>query len=62
MSKDTSSKAAKSASHVLRDGRAAKASKTAAGSALSQHAMSKRANLSSAQADRAVDRYLSKKG
>ncbi len=34
--KQTSSKAAKSASKVLRDGRTSKDSKTAAGSALSQ--------------------------
>lgn len=34
----TSSKAAKAASKVLRDGRTSKASKTAAGSALSQAA------------------------
>ncbi len=34
----TSSKAAKAASKVLRDGRTSKASKTAAGSALSQSA------------------------
>jgi hypothetical protein len=36
MSKETSDKAAKSASKVLRDGRTGKDSKTAAGSALSQ--------------------------
>ena len=35
-SKVTSSKAAKAASKVLRDGRTSKSSKTAAGSALSQ--------------------------
>lgn len=35
-SKQTSSKAATAASNVLRDGRTGKASKTAAGSALSQ--------------------------
>ena len=35
-SKTTSPKAAKAASKVLRDGRTSKASKTAAGSALSQ--------------------------
>lgn len=34
--KQTSSKAAKAASKVLRDGRTSKASKTAAGSALAQ--------------------------
>ncbi len=36
MSKETSDEAAKSASKTLRDGRTAKDSKTAAGSALSQ--------------------------
>lgn len=36
----TSSKAAKAASKVLRDGRTSKASKTAAGSALSQRGTS----------------------
>lgn len=36
MSKETSGKAAKSASKTLRDGRTSKDSKTAAGSALSQ--------------------------
>jgi hypothetical protein len=36
MSKETSPKAAKAASKTLRDGRTAKASKTSAGSALSQ--------------------------
>jgi hypothetical protein len=40
--KVTSSKAAKAASKVLRDGRTSKASKTAAGSALSQKPPSKR--------------------
>lgn len=37
-SRKTSSSAAKAASKVLRDGRTSKASKTAAGSALSQRA------------------------
>jgi hypothetical protein len=41
-SKVTSSKAAKAASKVLRDGRTSKSSKTAAGSALSQKPPSKR--------------------
>ena len=41
-SKVTSSNAAKAASKVLRDGRTSKASKTAAGSALSQKPPSKR--------------------
>ena len=41
-SKVTSSKAAKAASKVLRDGRTGKASKTAAGSALAQKPPSKR--------------------
>lgn len=40
-SKQTSSRAAKAASKVLRDGRTSKASKTAAGSALSQRASRK---------------------
>jgi hypothetical protein len=60
MSKETSPKAAKAASKVLRDGRTGKSSKTAAGSALSQKPMSKRANLSLTQADRAVKEYRSK--
>ncbi len=41
-SKITSSKAAKAASKVLRDGRTSKASKTAAGSALSQRPAGRR--------------------
>ena len=40
--KTTSKRAAKAASKVLRDGRTSKASKTAAGSALSQRHGSKR--------------------
>jgi hypothetical protein len=40
--KQTSTKAARAASKVLRDGRAGKASKTAAGSALSQKGKGKR--------------------
>ena len=61
MSKGTGKKAATAASKTLRDGRTSKDSKSAAGSALSQRPMSKRANLTSSQADRAVGRYLSKK-
>lgn len=41
-SKQTSTKAARAASKVLRDGRTSKASKTAAGSALSQKGKGKR--------------------
>ena len=40
--RQTSAKAAKAASKVLRDGRTSKASKTAAGSALSQRAPKKK--------------------
>lgn len=58
----TGKKAGTAASKTLRDDRTAKASKTAAGSALSQRPdkkpHSKRANLTSGQADRAVKRYL----
>lgn len=60
MAKNTSEKAGKAASRTLRDGRTSKDSKSAAGSALTQRPMSKRANLSNSQADRAVKRYLSR--
>lgn len=43
-SKTTSDKVASSASKVLRDGRTSKDSKTAAGSALSQHVNKKNTN------------------
>ncbi|MBI0538726.1 hypothetical protein D9599_24510 [Roseomonas sp. KE2513] len=59
--KSTTSKAASAASKVLRDGRTGSASKTAAGSALSQRPMSKPAHISSAQATKAVQSYLSGK-
>lgn len=42
MGRKTSARAAKAASKVLRDGRTSKASKTAAGSALSQRAPKKK--------------------
>ena len=60
--KKTSSKAAKAASKTLRDARTSKSSKTAAGSALSQRPMSKRANITLTQADRAVKEYRSRAG
>lgn len=60
MAKNTGEKAGKAASKTLRDGRTGKHAKSAAGSALTQMPMSKRANLSNSQADRAVKRYLSK--
>lgn len=53
-------KAEKSASKAPCDGRTGKHSKTTAGSALSQKAMSKPAKLTSAQAGRSVRAYLSK--
>jgi len=59
--KGTGERAGKAASKTLRDGRTGRDSKSAAASALSQKPMSKRANLSSREADRAVGRYLSKK-
>lgn len=61
MAKNTGESGAKPASKTLRGVRAGKNSKTAAGSALTQMPMSKRANLSLSQADRAVERYLAKK-
>jgi hypothetical protein len=59
MSKSTGKKAAKAASKTLRGEGSARSSKAAAGSALTQRAMSKPAKLSSSDADRAVKRYLS---
>jgi hypothetical protein len=56
MSKTGRKAAGKGASAAAGNGRA----KSTAGSALSHRPMSKKANLSSAQADRAVGRYLSK--
>jgi hypothetical protein len=60
-SKDSGEGAGKAASRALSDGRSSKSSKSAAGSALTQKPMSKRANLTLSQAERAVGRYLSKK-
>jgi hypothetical protein len=55
----TSSKSAKAASKVLRDDRSGKHAKTAAGSALSQRPVTKRASITEAQASKAVRTYLS---
>lgn len=59
--KKTSPKAARAASKTMRDGRTSKAAKTAAGSALSQKAMSKGGRLTTRDADRAVKTYLADK-
>ena len=64
--KKTSSVASRTASKTLRnggssDGRSGKDSKSAAGSALVQHPMSKQGKISSRQAERAVNDYLSGK-
>ena len=58
--KKTSPSAAKAASKTLRES-SSKSVKTAAGSALSQRPMSKKAHLSSRDTDRAVKNYLSQK-
>lgn len=57
----TGSAAGKAASKVLREGRSGKSSKTAAGSALSQRPVTKRASITEAQASKAVRSYLSEK-
>lgn len=61
MSENTGKKAGAAVSKVLKSGRAGKAPKAAAGSALTQRAMSRPAKLSSSDADRAVKRYLEKR-
>lgn len=49
------------ASRLRRDGRPLKSSKTAAGSALSQRPVTKRASITEAQAAKAVRSYLSER-
>lgn len=53
--------AGSASSKTLRDGRSSKSSKTAAGSALTQRPMTKRASISEAQAAKAVKAYLSER-
>lgn len=61
MASKTGQKAGSAASKVLRDGRSGKDTKTAAGSALSQRPVTKRASITEAQAAKAVRSYLSER-